>query len=523
MKKQILLLLTTALFASCNDWLDVSPEDKQLEKDLYATEFGIRSATNGLYRELIGTNLYGGQLSQTTVEVMGHVYTYPVNQPATEDPQKIFYDLAKFKFDTDAAQERISSLWSSAYATLLHLNTYLRNVEESPANMPQANKNLLLGEAYGLRAYLHFDLFRLFGPAWKDRNSNKILYYYNRPDMPLNHENYEETEYSSADEYMALLWADVVKAEDLLQNDPIIANSRSVSDTLLGEDFYTENRNRRMNYYAVKGLRARIHQYCGDYALAAEAAKFITDQVGDATKDEEKNRRFKWVKTAEMNDRFNYVFFSEVIFGINNLQMYANATTWYKGSDIGYCYEVEFDHLMENVLGYGSSASLPALTDIRARQWVMATEVITLRPFYPASHGYYRSRKYDPIPSNALLPALTELQVLMRISEMFYIQAEAAMKAGRTAEAITILNDLATTRRLAPAEFRLPDNATEQAIQAHLEKEYYREFFGEGQIFFYHKRLSSTSMFKGNEPGSETIADPATAFVVPVPNSEKDI
>ncbi len=119
MKKQILLLLTTALFASCNDWLDVSPEDKQLEKDLYATEFGIRSATNGLYRELIGTNLYGGQLSQTTVEVMGHVYTYPVNQPATEDPQKIFYDLAKFKFDTDAAQERISSATCRAPSPLV--------------------------------------------------------------------------------------------------------------------------------------------------------------------------------------------------------------------------------------------------------------------------------------------------------------------------------------------------------------------------------------------------------------------
>lgn len=69
-----------------------------------------------------------------------------------------------------------------------------------------------MGEAYGLRAYLHFDLFRLFGPRWEDRsNINKILPYSRTTDMILNHVGYEEDVYSTADEYLVYLLEDIVR------------------------------------------------------------------------------------------------------------------------------------------------------------------------------------------------------------------------------------------------------------------------------------------------------------------------
>ena len=61
-------------------------------------------------------------------------------------------------------------------------------MEGSTAVIGSNNKDVLMGEAYGLRAYLHFDLFRLFGPRWEDRsNINKILPYSRTTDMILNH------------------------------------------------------------------------------------------------------------------------------------------------------------------------------------------------------------------------------------------------------------------------------------------------------------------------------------------------
>ena len=79
-------------------------------------------------------------------------------------------------------------------------------MEGSTAVISSNNKDVLMGEAYGLRAYLHFDLFRLFGPRWEDRsNINKILPYSRTTDMILNHIGYEEDVYSTADEYLDYL------------------------------------------------------------------------------------------------------------------------------------------------------------------------------------------------------------------------------------------------------------------------------------------------------------------------------
>ena len=156
-------------------------------------------------------------------------------------------------------------------------------MEGSTAVIGSNNKDVLMGEAYGLRAYLHFDLFRLFGPRWEDRsNINKILPYSRTTDMILNHVGYEEDVYSTADEYLDYLLEDIREAERLLAADPILSDDSAISKELIS-DFY-KNRNRRMNYYAVKALEARVLQYIGDYKNAAIAAKVVTDQIGEKGK-----------------------------------------------------------------------------------------------------------------------------------------------------------------------------------------------------------------------------------------------
>ena len=94
----------------------------------------------------------------------------------------------------------------------------------------------------------------------------------------------------------------------------------------------------------------------------------------------------------------------------------------------------------------------------------------------------------------------------IRISEMYYILAE-VMKETDLNGAIDVLNTLRRYRGLTDLR-----NLTKDELQKELEQEYYREFVGEGQLFFYHKRMN-TNM----------IATAKAVYVLPMPADEIDL
>lgn len=173
MKKYISHILCMAAvgccLTACSDFLDVTPRDKVLEADQYATETGIQGALNGLYRQFISTDLYGGNLSYTSLDAMGHFYAYPPVRPSgTFLSQSLFFLCNGSYEEYESVESLFSGVWSKAYNTLFNINFFLKSMEESNAVINADNKDVIMGEAYGLRAYLHFDLFRLFGPVGKD-------------------------------------------------------------------------------------------------------------------------------------------------------------------------------------------------------------------------------------------------------------------------------------------------------------------------------------------------------------------
>jgi hypothetical protein len=506
MKKLYIISLSLAIICSaCNDWLNVDPKDKVLEEKQYSSETNINSALNGLYRQMVGENLYGGQLSQTTIEMMAHYYYYPKDRPS-DNQILISYELAKHNYTWGDNKNKFADIWRSAYGLLLNINNYIKGVNESPAIISQEHKDLLLGEAYALRAYLHFDLYRLFCP-YNAEAIDKVLPYNRKPDITLNHSGYENAEYSTPAEYLAFLSEDIRIAKDLLKNDPIIdPDSKSITDDLTS-DFY-KNRNRRMNYYALKGLEARVLQYTGKDLEAAQAAKEVTDAVGA------EGKVFKWVNAGMVAGEHNYIFFSEVVFGINNIDMASRSKKYYLGTNILTSYVVDENNLMKNILAYDNL--LESLPDVRARQWVF-TNIGTSLAY--AADGIRISDKYKTESSQ--IKAIKDLQVLMRISEMYYIQAETALNAGRKNDAVYFLNQVLQHRGLTEQYFVTEDMA-EEAIRDHIKREYYREFFGEGQVFFYHKRLKSPTMYRGNAEGSDNLTL-STSYVVPIPDIETNI
>ena len=80
--KIILAVLLPFMLGSCEQWLDVAPDDQVNEETLFATGDGYRNALNGVYRDMATSQMYGRELTWGFVDVMGWVY----------DPLTIYYD-----------------------------------------------------------------------------------------------------------------------------------------------------------------------------------------------------------------------------------------------------------------------------------------------------------------------------------------------------------------------------------------------------------------------------------------------
>jgi hypothetical protein len=197
--------------------------------------------------------------------------------------------------------------------------------------------------------------------------------------------------------------------------------------------------------------------------------------------------------------------------------MSSRAKKYYLGSNMASSYVIDYNNLLKNIFK-DYDTSLGSILDSRARQWSASN--VKSSPLGYSAEGTYISNKYTTI--SAKKPAITDLQVLMRVSEMYYIQAEAALKAGDKPGAIAILNTILESRGLT-LQYYLTDDKTDTEILSHIEREYYREFFGEGQVFFFHKRHKSTKIFNGYGEGTTEITNPAATYVIPIPDEEKNI
>ena len=102
------------------------------------------------------------------------------------------------------------------------------------------------------------------------------------------------------------------------------------------------------------------------------------------------------------------------------------------------------------------------------------------------------------------------LQIPMfKLSEMYLIAAETSTVP---ATGISYLNTLRFNRGLG-------NLATTAVLATEVTKEYRKEFIGEGQLFFYYKRINSANIPNG-AAASGNLTMNATQYVVPLPDSE---
>ena len=162
MKKKILFVLSIfAAFAavSCSDFLKEKPKTFLSPDTYFTTQAQMEAAVGGLYTYL--DDIFDGDVEVGTQRFVFLEYMTGYGQ-RMRSASGIYLDQANLLTVTEE-NTQVEALWRSAYIALENCNVAIAGIEASKAEVAESVKNDLLGQAYFMRAYIYFNLVRLFG------------------------------------------------------------------------------------------------------------------------------------------------------------------------------------------------------------------------------------------------------------------------------------------------------------------------------------------------------------------------
>jgi starch-binding outer membrane protein, SusD/RagB family len=470
----VLFLLPLSLaLGSCKKWLDVKPQDKFTDLQIFSSKPLVYQALNGIYLSISKNNLYGDNLTMSVPEILAQNYNIPV--------AGVYNNYASYNYADATVSSKLNNIWESAYAAVANANIFIQNLDANKGIVSAAQDSILRGEAIALRAYLQFDIVRLFGPMYTTSDSTlPAIPYYTTITSGYN-------PYLPANAVLDKITGDLAKAEGLLSSDPVILYGVKGNPSP-NEDPFFQNRNYRMNYYAVKALQARVFMYRGDKARAYTTAQSL---IQDAAS------KFPWILFANViSNKANpdRVFSTELIFSLQCMDMYSSYKNHYEPNvpDASI-----FAPLDERLTAFMEATTYP--NDYRLNPcWIYPnTGTKTYRTFYKFADVATAST-----PFRFAMP-------MIRKSELYYIAAECAAD---DATALNYLNQVRQNRGL-------PNLAAGASVATEIRKEYQKEFYGEGQLFYYYKRTNAASIPSGSVATANISMD-KSKYVLPLPLSE---
>lgn len=447
--------------ASCSKFLDVKPEAQIKDSELFSSEIGFKEALSGVYSSLTYEPLYGREMTFGLMGVLAYEWDY---QPSIYDFDKIY----AYKSSTTSLN-RIDAIWNGAYNAIANNNMILSNIDAQKSIFSANNYNIIKGESLALRAFIHFDLLRIFGASYAE-NPNKLTI----PYVTLTtKENFPQLTVSQV---LDKVITDLTAAAELLQVDPILTGQ---TITNANDNGYLLNRQVHLNYYAVKGLLARVYLYKQDYVNALANAQVVIQSA-----------KFPWIKSDALTNKTvsDLTFSTEHLFALNVVRLKTISNNAFTVTGTGTFYITP-----ASLSDYYNSSS-----DFRFLYW-----------FSPNDQGNLYLYKYTQLAAATWPQAYRNKLPLIKLPEMYFIAAECLKNTDYT-QAVNLIN----TVRLARGVNASPINTVD--FDNALASEYRKEFIGEGQLFFYHKRRNDVSIPKAG--GFDLVA--LKGYKLPIPVSE---
>lgn len=467
-----ILIALVFLLPSCGKWLDVKLPNIVDERDLFSTVEGFHEALAGVYSALAEQSLYGGRLTMEYIDLYAQYYRVPTDESYLEHQ--------RYDYDETRVKAIHSTIWRDMYHVIGGANNIIRWAKTNRSTvLSESEYNQFVGEATAIRAFVHFDLVRMFCPDVKQWGKEAGIPYNKTFGVSL------PPQYTVA-ECVQLVLNDLAEAEKLLAEDPIAETAPYTIADKNEADKYVA----RMNLYAVKALKARLHLMRAEFAKAIEAAEEV---VGSG--------KFRLLEFASVDaaDQANVdmLFSDEHIFSLRNkdLPEYSD----------GYFTDKDEDEGRTQLAPLAFRSPSPVYDanndDQRYVKWFVPSEEETDE----VRGGTFR--KYTVKNTDNY----SRKMPVVKLSEIYLILAESYMALNPDdGKALEYINEL--------RGHRIRNNVPWTYLSRDLlVAEMRREYLGEGQMWYAYKRLNLGIPVETLEG---IIAPDNSRFVFPMPDNE---
>ena len=462
------LSVAAIVLPSCENWLDIKPKTQVGADDMFQTEDGFRDVLTGAYIQMTADSMYGRQLTFGMVDCIGLVYTAAGSRG--------YNYLRSHNYTNTYSKRIIDGAWRGTYATLANVNILIDAFENADKSIfEQNNYNCMYGEALALRAYLHFDMLRLYAPSYVAGKDSPAIPYVDKY-------SFEVTPQSTVTEVAGYILDDLTKAAALLKlSDPLYTGLEPTTFLTAGSRVF------HLNYYAVKATQARVYHWINDPANAALCAREVinsgkyawTSVDNIATTDVRRYRTFlpEQIFTMQVSkiDTYIYDILNVGLYGGTTLNLLVNRSAW-------------------------RTAVFPHYTDWRLLYFWSDDKPST-------STGEKFNTKLWQI--DGMDQGIATRMPLIRLPEMYLILAQCA-----PAEAVDIINTIRANRGIAA---KFSPTATQEQIDAEINMEYLREFICEGVTFYHYKRTDADTMLSATGTASTVNKE---RYILPMPDEE---
>ncbi len=464
--KYIVLGTCLAFFTtSCEKWLDVTASNQIKSDDLFKTADGFRDALLGVYINMTDQTSYGQDMTWNLVDLLSQQY-------GALQSSGLYYGIQTFNYTATRSVEKIDPMWYNQYKTISNVNNILQELEEQSNVLGRTEYAIIKGELLALRAFLHFDLIRVFGHgnyANRPQLADKLTVPYSRT---YSKDITPQLSYSAT---FTLIEKDLSEALELLKEDPVYPAADRPSNyyTEINRNGFYDDRDLRMNYFAAKAVQSRVFSWQGKSEEAALAAEEVIQ------------KSFAELLNKKAPDEYNRTLPMETLFALDVEQLNTTIGPYLNADDNTNPNTLYIPNgLADNV--FETSNTVVGLADIRFNTLLSPRTTGRISVKYTG-----RVSIADPANSNPRLP-------LVKLPEMYYIAAEYYIKTDPD-KAISYLNEVRASRSI---QEDLSSGLDEEAIRQELTKEYRKEYIAEGQLFFYYKRIGLESIPNSSIPVS---------------------
>ena len=482
------------LAASCESWLDVQPKTEIKESTMFETEQGFKDALIGCYELLSERDAYGAEMTCTFMEVLARQYYLGEYVSGT------YYNAYRYIYT--GTTSTVDGIWAKLYTVIANVNAMTEALERNRDMLAPVSYSLLKAEACGLRAFIYFDLVRLF--TWGNLPERPEVL--NEPSIPYTK---VYSKHLVPQEKLGFvlreIHRDLETAIDLfLDYDPDSKKGSRPDDytTPSNEDQFwsASQRKYRMNLRAAMATRMRLNLWEGNYQEAYEDTQTL--QSNDYP--------LQWITAGGLttDDKSkDLTFAKEMIFGVQTYERYEKVWKTY------------FKRLAADDLNSNSNFMSMKKEDGEERYEVESgLGVADYRYTYwwgEKTHddGTWCFNKFAEVENMTTANNMP----LIKSSEICYTEAECLLRMGGEAnkvKAVEALNRVRNNRGLSSSPLATSLSASE--VWDELEKEWRKESVGEGQLFFYYKRQNLQIPGASNAPDDKM-------FVLPLPQNEVDL